>query len=100
MSSGQSARNGNSVEPGLPNTFLMPNPRRRSRVACLTLTDPELGFAGLRDNVVTLKFVEMFRPSLRGAKFRRAGKAKRAHHFLSLEKLVGTAQARLCPPYD
>src|ERR1700721_2967109 len=39
MSSAQSERNGNSVEPGLPNTFLMPNARNRSSVACLTVTD-------------------------------------------------------------
>src|SRR5450631_1855032 len=38
MSSGQSLRNGNSVEPGLPNTFRIPNARNRSSVACLTLT--------------------------------------------------------------
>src|SRR6516162_4600494 len=37
MSSGQSERNGISVEPGLPNTFLMPKARSRSKVACLTV---------------------------------------------------------------
>src|SRR6266700_6515905 len=37
MSPGQSLRNGSSVEPGLPNTFLMPNARNRSSVACLTV---------------------------------------------------------------
>jgi hypothetical protein len=31
--------------------------------------------------------------------FRRVGKAKRAHRFASTLQLVGTAQARLCPPY-
>src|ERR1700729_3879511 len=51
MSSGQSLRNGSSVEPGLPNTFLMPNARSRSRVACLTVT--EAGLIGVRDNAVT-----------------------------------------------
>src|SRR5579872_423708 len=50
MSSGQSLRNGNSVEPGLPNTFLMPNARSRSKVACLTVRGEEV-FAGLRGNV-------------------------------------------------
>src|SRR5882762_11167885 len=47
MSSGQSLRNGNSVEPGLPNTFLMPNARNRPKVASLTVMD--LLFAELRD---------------------------------------------------
>ena len=37
MSSGQSDRNGSSVEPGLPNTFLMPNARIKSSVASLTV---------------------------------------------------------------
>src|SRR5437899_10104208 len=39
MSLGQSLRNGSSVEPGLPNTFLMSKARSRSRVACFTVTD-------------------------------------------------------------
>src|SRR5438874_2634849 len=39
MSPGQSARNGNSVEPGLPNTFLMPRARSRLKVASLTVMD-------------------------------------------------------------
>src|SRR4051812_12921 len=39
MSSGQSLRNGSSVEPGLPNTFLMPKARSSSKVACLTVRD-------------------------------------------------------------
>src|ERR1700743_3418849 len=39
MSSGQSLRNGSSVEPGLPNTLRMPKARNRSNVACLTETD-------------------------------------------------------------
>src|SRR6266478_4874594 len=47
MSPGQSLRNGSSVEPGLPNTFLMPNARSRSKVACLTVVLEDL--AGLRD---------------------------------------------------
>src|SRR5437588_4208915 len=45
MSSGQSLRNGSSVEPGLPNTFLMPNARSREKVASLTV----VGVVGLRD---------------------------------------------------
>src|ERR1700749_625272 len=45
MSSGQSLRNGSSVEPGLPNTFVMPNARSRSKVACLTV----IAFADLTD---------------------------------------------------
>src|SRR5216683_5216802 len=49
MSPGQSLRNGSSVEPGLPNTFLMPNARSRSKVACLTVTVVLAGLAGLRD---------------------------------------------------
>src|ERR1700740_534274 len=44
MSSGQSLRNGSSVEPGLPNTFLMPKPRNSSSVACLTVS--EVAFFG------------------------------------------------------
>src|SRR4029079_16760772 len=48
MSSGQSLRNGNSVEPGLPNTFLMPNARNRSKVASLTVTDLLSVLVGLR----------------------------------------------------
>src|SRR5262249_11982493 len=45
MSSGQSERNGNSVEPGLPNTLVMPKARSRSNVACLTVR----GLVCLRD---------------------------------------------------
>src|SRR3569832_1010754 len=37
MSAGQSLRKGSSVEPGLPKTFLLPNARNRSKVACLTV---------------------------------------------------------------
>src|SRR3954453_2746653 len=39
MSSGQSERNGSSVEPGLPKTFLIPNARSSAKVASLTVTD-------------------------------------------------------------
>src|SRR5262249_29594084 len=49
MSSGQSLRNGSSVEPGLPNTFLIPKARSRPKVASLTLRDFVL--AGLRDDM-------------------------------------------------
>src|SRR5215470_5461514 len=35
--------------------------------------------------------------SIRG--FCRVGKAKRAHHYKTWVKMVGTAQMRLCPPY-
>src|SRR4051812_24218212 len=36
----------------------------------------------------------------RFGKIRRVGKAKRAHQFLpKLARMVGTARARLCPPY-
>src|SRR6185312_8400877 len=49
MSSGQSLRNGNSVEPGLPNTRLMPNARSRPKVASLTVVAAAL--AGLRDDI-------------------------------------------------
>ena len=31
---------------------------------------------------------------------RRVGKAKRAHEFYPSREIVGTAQVRLCPPYD
>src|SRR5579862_2948142 len=44
MSSGQSARKGSSVEPGLPKTFLMPTLRSSSSVACLTVG--EVAFFG------------------------------------------------------
>src|SRR6516162_10506033 len=54
MSSGQSERNGSSVEPGLPNTFLMPKARNRSKVACLTV----------RGLVVCDFFCKINRPSL------------------------------------
>src|SRR5579863_5423544 len=47
MSPGQSLRKGSSVEPGLPKTFLMPNARNRSKVACLTVRGVVFG---LRDN--------------------------------------------------
>src|SRR5881392_4180992 len=53
MSSGQSLRNGNSVEPGLPNTFLMPKARRRPKVASLTVMDLLSVLVGLRDKGVT-----------------------------------------------
>src|SRR5581483_10268616 len=46
MSSGQSLRNGSSVEPGLPNTFLMPTLRSSSRTACLTVREVVL-FGGM-----------------------------------------------------
>src|SRR6478736_5567066 len=49
MSSGQSLRNGSSVEPGLPNTFLMPNARRRPKVASLTVVDLLSVLVSLRD---------------------------------------------------
>jgi hypothetical protein len=52
MSSGQSLRNGSSVEPGLPNTFLMPNARSRSKVASLTVVEVLAAFAGLRDDIM------------------------------------------------
>src|SRR5215204_7821958 len=51
MSSGQSLRNGNSVEPGLPKTFLMPKERNRPKVASLTVTDLAVVLAGLRDDI-------------------------------------------------
>src|SRR5450631_573149 len=49
MSLGQSLRNGNSVEPGLPKTRLMPNARSRSKVACLTVVEGLAVLAGIRD---------------------------------------------------
>src|ERR1700677_3067449 len=55
MSSGQSLRNGNSVEPGLPNTFRMPNARNRSKVTCLTVRGLFSDFGG-----------KGFTPSFRG----------------------------------
>src|SRR4051795_2119477 len=37
-----------------------------------------------------------------GGELRRVGKAKRAHHLAHAPKrqMVGTAQVRLCPPYE
>src|SRR2546423_29563 len=61
MSSGQSARNGNSVEPGLPKTFLMPKARNRSRVACLTVMEAE----GLRGTGNSLGLKLFFTPACR-----------------------------------
>src|SRR6202034_556749 len=55
MSSGQSLRNGSSVEPGLPNTLRMPNARNRSKVACLTVRGLFSDFGG-----------KGFTPSFRG----------------------------------
>src|SRR5215207_11118772 len=51
MSSGQSLRNGNSVEPGLPNTRLMPNARSRPKVASLTVVGAVAILAALRDDI-------------------------------------------------
>src|SRR5258705_8039722 len=51
MSSGQSLRNGSSVEPGLPNTRLMPNARSRPKVASLTVVVAVAGVAGLRGDI-------------------------------------------------
>src|SRR5438445_10898389 len=51
MSSGQSLRNGNSVEPGLPNTRLMPNARSRPKVASLTVGAALAVLADLRDDI-------------------------------------------------
>src|SRR2546430_6911964 len=50
MSSGQSLRNGSSVEPGLPNTRLMPKARSRPKVASLTVSAAVV-LAGLRDDM-------------------------------------------------
>src|SRR4051794_31322975 len=61
ISSGQSLRNGNSVEPGLPNTFLIPNARRRPKVASLTVVGLLSVLVGLRD-----KSDLKFNPSFRG----------------------------------
>jgi hypothetical protein len=62
MSSGQSLRNGSSVEPGLPKTFWIPNARGGSSVACLTVTAV---LVGLRDNALSLRLRETPQPSLR-----------------------------------
>src|SRR5258708_26487639 len=71
MSSGQSLKNGNSVEPGLPNTFLMPNARNSSSVACLTVVGAPEALGDLRDNAATsIGPQEVRRPSLRGAQRR------------------------------
>src|SRR4051794_24401629 len=66
MSSGQSLRNGSSVEPGLPNTRLMPKERSRSSVACLTVTDllPVLPFFAMVSVPLCLSAL-LTQPSLR-----------------------------------
>src|SRR5215510_2389642 len=64
MSLGQSLRNGNSVEPGLPNTFLMPKARSRLKVASLTVMDLLAALAGLRDDMSVIP--GMSQSSLRG----------------------------------
>src|SRR3954447_12328695 len=51
MSSGQSLRNGSSVEPGLPNTRLMPNARKRPKVASCTVSAALEVLADLRDDI-------------------------------------------------
>src|ERR1043166_8351626 len=56
MSSGQSLRNGSSVEPGLPNTRLMPNARNRPKVASLTVSAALAALADLRDDIGRLPF--------------------------------------------
>src|SRR6187431_2520287 len=61
MSSGQSLRNGSSVEPGLPKTFLMPNARRRAKVASLTVTVLFFDVAGWRDDIGRLPFLVSWR---------------------------------------
>src|ERR1700722_17378055 len=58
MSSGQSLRNGSSVEPGLPNTFLIPNARSRSSVACLTVVGLVAALAVLGGNGVLPQFFQ------------------------------------------
>ncbi|MEA2942275.1 MAG: methionine-gamma-lyase, partial [Bradyrhizobium sp.] len=50
-SSGQLLRNGSSVEPGLPNTRLMPNARKRPKVASLTVGAALAVLADLRDDI-------------------------------------------------
>src|ERR1700754_1666778 len=59
MSSGQSDRNGSSVEPGLPKTFLMPKARSRSKVACLTVV-ALVALAGLRDDIENSKALSFY----------------------------------------
>src|SRR5512138_1093020 len=51
MSSGQSLRNGSSVELGLPNTLSTPKARRRAKVASLTVSEVAAVLAGLRDDI-------------------------------------------------
>src|SRR6516165_5858059 len=64
MSSGQSLRNGSSVEPGLPNPVLMPKDRSRSRVACLTVTDLLALLPFLDTVAVPLLFIDATSPAL------------------------------------
>src|SRR5581483_969533 len=53
---------------------------------------------GARDRAQTLNSVS--RRTLGRPALRRVGKAKRAHHFHPRISMVGTAQERLCPPYQ
>src|SRR6266436_5933060 len=62
ISSGQSLRNGNSVEPGLPNTFRIPNARNRLSVASLTVSDLLLAFGfsrGKADNPLVKRWLRV-----------------------------------------
>src|SRR5437660_10411067 len=65
MSSGQSLRNGSSVEPGLPNTRLMPNARSRLKVASLTVVVALAALAGLRDDIGRLPLLVSWRSVIR-----------------------------------
>src|SRR3954466_13525645 len=56
MSSGQSLRNGSSVEPGLPNTRLMPNARKSPKVASFTVSAALAVLADFRDDIGRLPF--------------------------------------------
>src|SRR5882757_10726047 len=83
MSSGQSLRNGSSVEPGLPKIMLMPNARSRSKVACLTVVALFVSFGDLRDTIVQSSRAVI------------ASEAKQSSLFVALDCFVSLAMTVL-----
>src|SRR5258708_32059948 len=83
MSSGQSLRNGSSVEPGLPKILLMPNARSRSKVACLTVAGLFVSFGDLRDRIAQSSSAVM------------ASEAKQSSLFVALDCFASLAMTVL-----
>jgi hypothetical protein len=86
---GQLLRNVSSVEPGLPNTRLMPNARSRPKVASLTVSAALAVWADLRDDIGRLSFeFSLLRHDFQARWLR----AKAIH--LSMDCLVKSSQWR------